>query len=157
LGQIVKVHPDPYLACSQAHAVLVVTDCDQFRNAPASKSSKQSIIPPMQKELARSTADEMGEENSKRACARQDQEIWTHAGVSYQLRPQEACSADCGDCRSAATRPTATEAIEWTRIAYNMVEPKWVFDGRGILDAVELERLGVSVDVVGRRTQELVA
>jgi UDPglucose 6-dehydrogenase len=157
LGQIVKVHPDPYLACSQAHAVLVVTDCDQFRNTSSRKSSKQSILPPVQKELARSTANEMGEEKSKRACARQDDETWTHAGVSYQLRPQEACTADCSDCRSAATRPTATEAIEWTRIAYNMVEPKWVFDGRGLLDAAELERLGVRVDVVGRRTRETVA
>jgi UDPglucose 6-dehydrogenase len=157
LGQIVKVHPDPYLACSQAHAVLVVTDCDQFRNSPSRKASQQTILPPVQKELARSTTDGMGEENSKRACARQDEEIWTHAGVSYQLQPQEACTADCGDCRSAATRPTATEAIEWTRIAYNMVEPKWVFDGRGLLDAAELERLGLRVDTVGRRTREMVA
>jgi UDPglucose 6-dehydrogenase len=38
-----------------------------------------------------------------------------------------------------------------------MVEPKWVFDGRGLLDAAELERLGLRVDTVGRRTREMVA
>ncbi|KAF3398545.1 UDP-glucose 6-dehydrogenase [Penicillium rolfsii] len=157
LGQIVKVHPDPYLACSQAHAVLVVTDCDQFRNTSPRKLSKQSSLPPVHKELSRSTSDGMGEEASKRACARQDDETWTHAGISYHLRPQDACPADCGHCRSAATRPTATEPVEWTRIAYNMVEPKWVFDGRGLLDAAELERLGVRTDTVGRRTREMVA
>ncbi|KAJ6031640.1 hypothetical protein N7540_002372 [Penicillium herquei] len=107
---VVKIHTDPYLACSQAHAILVVTDCDQFRNTPGKKP------------------------------------IWTHNSNFVQ-----SCAPDCTDCRAHSTRPT-TEAIEWPRIAYNMVEPKWVFDGRGLLDVAELEKLGVRVDSVGRRT-----
>ncbi|KAJ5167540.1 uncharacterized protein N7482_006321 [Penicillium canariense] len=151
LEQIVKVHPDAYLACAQAHAVLVVTDCDQFRHTPAKASSNPSMSSPIQNGLARTAATEGGNELSKGACGRQGRDTWTHAGVSYQLAPQADCTADCGDCRSMSTRPTATETIEWPRIAYNMVEPKWVFDGRGLLDAAELERLGVRVDAVGRR------
>jgi UDPglucose 6-dehydrogenase len=144
-GGTVKIHTDPYMACSQAHAVLVVTDCDQFRNTPRKPSPR--AVSPTEKGLARSTAEEC-HGNVKRACARQERETWTHAGVSYQLTPQ-SCGPDCADCRSVS-RPT-TEAVEWTRIAYNMVEPKWVFDGRGLLDPAELAKLGVRADTVGRR------
>lgn len=147
----VKIHTDPYLACSQAHAVIVVTDCDQFRNTPPKKPSSPNNTP-AHKGLARTMAMDECQENVKRACARQERESWTHAGVVYQLNPQADCAADCNECRSIAIRPTATEAVEWTRIAYNLMEPKWVFDGRGLLDAAELEKLGLRVDAVGRRT-----
>ncbi|KAJ5259592.1 hypothetical protein N7478_012573 [Penicillium angulare] len=109
----IKLHTDPHLACSQAHAVLVVTDCDQFRNTPGKKPR------------------------------------WTHN--TSEATASQTCPSDCTDCRSLSTRPTTSEPIEWPRIAYNMVEPKWVFDGRGLLDVAELEKLGVRVDSVGRR------
>ncbi|KAJ5126485.1 hypothetical protein N7448_007264 [Penicillium atrosanguineum] len=144
-GGVVKIHTDPYMACSQAHAILVVTDCDQFRNTPRKPSPP--AVPSAEKSLARSAADDC-HEHVKRACARQERETWTHAGVTYELTPQ-SCGSDCADCRSI-TRPT-TEAVEWTRIAYNMVEPKLVFDGRGLLDSAELAKLGLRVDSVGRR------
>lgn len=142
-ARAVKVYPDPYLACSQAHAILVVTDCDQFRNTPAKKRSappqKPSAWTPTKSMMCH---DEVGEER----------EIWTHRGVSYHMNPQDACPVDCNDCQSTSSRPIATEPVEWTRLAYNMLEPKWVFDGRGLLDVAELERLGLRVDRVGRRT-----
>ncbi|KAJ5456162.1 uncharacterized protein N7458_003745 [Penicillium daleae] len=116
-------------------AVLVATDCDQFRNAPARKII-QSIIPPMQKELARSTADAMGEENPRSLCP-------TGPGGPGPMR---ACLINCDPKKPALQ--TAVIAVQLRpgqrpprrpsgRIAYNMVEPKWE-DGRGILDAVEL-------------------
>ncbi|KAJ5523670.1 hypothetical protein N7494_010320 [Penicillium frequentans] len=107
----VKVHSDPYLACSQAHAILVVTDCDQFRNTATKKSS------------------------------------WSISDQSTHTS-----SSDCMDFQPTSQSGT-NETIEWPRIAYNMVEPKWVFDGRGLLDVVELKKLGVRVDRVGRRTE----
>lgn len=115
----VKIHSDPYLACSQAHACVVVTDCDQFRNTPV----------PEKKSTVTSTS----------------------ATDGYQLDPL-ACQAECKDCQVDSTRPVTMETIEWPRIAYNMLEPKWVFDGRGLLDAMELEKLGIRVEAVGRRT-----
>ncbi|KAJ5676477.1 uncharacterized protein N7477_002110 [Penicillium maclennaniae] len=144
-GGTLKIHTDPYMTCSQAHAILVVTDCDQFRNTPRKPSPP--AVSSAEKGLARSAADDC-HDHAKRACARQEHETWTHAGVTYQLTPQ-SCGSDCADCRSI-TRPT-TEAVEWTRIAYNMVEPKLVFDGRGLLDSAELAKLGLRVDSVGRR------
>ncbi|KAJ5819008.1 hypothetical protein N7474_004599 [Penicillium riverlandense] len=145
---VVKISSDPYLACSQAHAVLVVTDCDQFRNTPPKKkrAAAQSVLF-TQKSPAWAPAHSL-------LChdATLERETWTHDGVSYQLNPQDACPPSCSDCRTTCDRPSVTEQVEWTRIAYNMLEPRWVFDGRGLLDAAELEKLGVRVDTVGRRT-----
>lgn len=116
-NQRVKIHSDPYLTCSQAHACVVVTDCDQFRNTPV----------PEKKSVATATV----------------------TGDGYQLTPL-TCDADCADCQVVSTRAITTENIEWPRIAYNMLEPKWVFDGRGLLNPRELEKLGLRVDAIGR-------
>lgn len=127
----IKIHADPYLACSNAHAVLVLTDCDQFRT-PKKSSSVDSQ-----------------ESNSMEALTAHNQraDTWNHAGVVYQLMPQTECAADCRDCYTIMA--PKMEIIEWPRIAYNMAEPKWVFDGRGVLDA-QLEKLGLWLDAVGR-------
>ncbi|KAJ5114274.1 hypothetical protein NUU61_000033, partial [Penicillium alfredii] len=145
----IKVHPDPYLTCLGAHAILIVTDCDQFRNHPEKSKSKQSPASPDSSMTATPIANQWQKETVRH---KEEVESWTHSGVSYLLTPQPACPVDCVDCGILPGRSTTMEAVEWTRIAYSMLEPKWVFDGRGVLDAAELERLGVRVDTVGRRT-----
>ncbi|GFF36389.1 UDP-glucose 6-dehydrogenase [Aspergillus udagawae] len=142
-GRVVKVFPDPYHACSQADAVLIISDCDQFRNMPT--KSKLNAFAPRTENKAVDTLP--------KAIASKDPEedIWSCNGLSYRLPPQEACEDDCEACRSTASHPTATEPVEWARIAYNMKAPKLVIDGRGILDVHEMEKLGVHVDAVGRR------
>ncbi|KAJ5378432.1 hypothetical protein N7509_011551 [Penicillium cosmopolitanum] len=135
---IVKIHSDPYLACSHAHAVLVVTDCDQFR------MSKRSSMRPGSDSVG-------GCDIAGTSTAYAGARTWTHAGVSYQLAPQAKCAGDCRDCHMILA--PQSEAIEWPRIAYSMEEPKWVFDGRGVLDA-ELEKFGLRFDAVGRAGQQ---
>lgn len=132
----VRVYGDPYLACSRANAVLIITDCDQFRNSPRRSSTKSY------------TSEMDGSLDSDPSV----QDVWVSNGTTYHLTPQDICPADCADCRSKSSRPTVLEPLEWARIAYNMKDPKWVFDGRGVLDVEEMERLGLSVDAIGRRS-----
>ena len=158
----VKVYADPYLACSQANAVLVVTDCEQFRNTPVPRKSCDDAMQGLQQRPARKTCpglrmpgpamDTFVQESL--VPAKQEEETWAASGVSYRLTPQETCAADCTECRSTCSRPIATDPVEWARVAYNMKDPKWVFDGRGLLDVPEMERLGLRVDAVGRRPSE---
>ncbi|KAF7586216.1 hypothetical protein BBP40_009282 [Aspergillus hancockii] len=146
----VKVLADPYLACSQAHAILVMTDCDQFQNVPV--NPRRRSMPTQQPPVPR--VDEEGCESLSGVIMMPvipEEEIWTFNGISYNLAPQEACATDCIFCRSTSSRPTTTEPLEWARIAYNLKEPRWVLDGRGILDVREMERLGIQLDTVGRR------
>jgi UDPglucose 6-dehydrogenase len=143
-GRVVKVSPDPYQACSQADAVLVISDCDQFKNTPSKPAkSKPNFAPKTEVKVV----------GPHEAVTSKDPEddTWSCNGLSYRLSPQETCGKDCEACRSTASHPTATEPVEWARIAYNMKTPKLVIDGRGILDIQEMEKLGVYVDAVGRR------
>jgi len=43
-----------------------------------------------------------------------------------------------------------SERLDWARIAYHLQKPKWVFDGRGVLNMAEMESLGVRVEGVGK-------
>lgn len=160
----VKVYTDAYSACSQAHGVLIVTDCDQFRHptpAQRQQSSSSAVSLHGAKQHRQTFALESNllchEGSSPTAVLAssksisQEEESWSWNGCSYHLMPQEACPSECSDCRSQSSRPIASEPIEWTRIAYNMKEPKWVFDGRGVLDVAEMESLGVRVDAIGKR------
>ncbi|EAL91032.1 hypothetical protein KXW98_002987 [Aspergillus fumigatus] len=141
-GRIVKVFPDPYQACSQADAVLIISDCDQFRNMPT--RSKPNPFASQTEAKAANTL-------SKAIISKDPEEdIWSCNSLSYRLSPQKPCD-DCEVCRLTVNYPTATEPVEWARIAYNMKAPKLVIDGRGILDVHEMEKLGVHVDAVGRR------
>ena len=135
----VRVYGDPYLACSRANALLVITDCDQFRSSPR-RSSTKSYTSEMENSLGSDPTV---------------QDVWVSNGATYHLTPQDACHTDCADCRSQSSRPTVLEPLEWARIAYNMKDPKWVFDGRGVLDMKEMEMLGVRVDAIGRRSDFL--
>ncbi|RAL05531.1 UDP-glucose dehydrogenase [Aspergillus ibericus CBS 121593] len=130
----VTILSDPYLACSQAHAVLVMTDCDQFKNGRKRTSSRSD--------------SETYESLDEMVSARKDA-TWAFHGMTFRLAPQDVCAGDCAACRSWSPR-VASEPLEWARIAYHLQDPKWVFDGRGCLDGGELEKLGVEVEAIGR-------
>ncbi|GFN15966.1 hypothetical protein AtubIFM55763_007075 [Aspergillus tubingensis] len=134
----VKVLSDPYLACSQANAVLVMTDCEQFKNG-------------RKRSAARSDSEVFESLDEMLSPARRDEE-WTFNGATYRLTPEEGCGSDCAACRSWAPRSVAVvnEPLEWARIAYNLKDPKWVYDGRGCLDGAELQKLGVESKAIGR-------
>lgn len=141
----VKVYADPYLACSQAHAVLVITDCDQFRNVSLSDVLRQT-----------GKNGQVGKTNQidqtildARQMPDAGCDTYTTNGRTYYLTPQ-TCPLDCVDCADYPAPMAVTEPLEWARVAYNMREPKWVFDGRGILEVRGLQRLGMRVDAVGR-------
>jgi len=77
---------------------------------------------------------------------------------------EPACAADCPDCRQERESQAAgyasgltteeyraKEPLDWARIAYHMRKPRWVFDGRGVINAREMTKLGVRVESVGRQ------
>ncbi|KAE8330742.1 hypothetical protein BDV39DRAFT_169945 [Aspergillus sergii] len=147
---VVKVLADPYLACSQAHAVLVLTDCDQFRNVPTNLRGRSVLT--YQPSVAR--ADQEVYDSLAEVImtpVKPEEETWTFKGISYRLARQEDCAANCSSCRSTSSRPATAEPLEWARIAYNLKEPKWVLDGRCFLDVREMEKVGIQLDTVGRR------
>lgn len=73
-----------------------------------------------------------------------------------RLYPEPTCSADCPDCRleksgySPNEEYKPKERVDWAKISYHMKKPKWLFDGRGVVDIREMELLGFRVESVGR-------
>jgi len=74
------------------------------------------------------------------------------------------CAADCPDCVLEAASVAAghafgliaeghsvRERLDWARVAHRMKEPKWVFDGRGVLELQYMAKLGVRLESVGRK------
>ena len=137
---LVKIYTDPYEACMDSNAILVMTDCDQFKN-----DSLQRV---------RSTATseaKLPSDHVSLALRTQEAEFLGSDFANYMLAPQPDCVENCPDCRSKARGPVSTDSVEWARIVYSMRDPKWIFDGRGVIDVDEMEKLGdVRVDGIGK-------
>ena len=54
------------------------------------------------------------------------------------------------DSDSSANKNGAGRALDWNRIAYRLQKPKWIFDGRGVLDPKVMDGLGVRLEIVGK-------
>lgn len=83
----------------------------------------------------------------------------------YIVEPE--CAGDCPDCFCkaglggqqvsgfatglGAEEYKPKERVDWARVARHMQTPRWVFDGRGVIDAHEMAKLGVRVESVGKR------
>lgn len=69
---------------------------------------------------------------------------------------EPACDADCPDCKSEGSGYTPfehykpKERVDWAKVSYHMKKPRWAFDGRGVLEVKEMERLGFRVVSVGK-------
>lgn len=65
--------------------------------------------------------------------------------------PQPPCPNSCSECaREKAAYSKAGEQLDWVKVARDLKSPKWVFDGRGIINVPEMEKLGVRVEAIGR-------
>lgn len=69
-----------------------------------------------------------------------------------RLRPLPACAARvCTGCKERGTEVCeAYDMVDWAEVAGMMQEPRWVFDGRNIVDPLELQGLGFRVRGIGK-------
>ncbi|KAL8298183.1 hypothetical protein RB597_006912 [Gaeumannomyces tritici] len=170
-GGPLVVCSDPVEACDAANAILVVTDFDEFRNT---KKQQQLPLHEDRKTAAAGIDDTKGrpaDPRPFRAAAASPTELDVLALHRHLVAKNDAaddplqrfeaapaCAPDCPDCRvpeheyNATTRAYKPKGqLDWVRIAESMRQPKLVFDGRGVIDKVEMEKLGVHVESVGRR------
>lgn len=67
-----------------------------------------------------------------------------------RLIPESACQSGCAACRAKHDDMSKGGRVEWETVAALMCKPKWVFDGRNVVDSRSLERLGFTVRGVGK-------
>ncbi|EPE28282.1 NAD(P)-binding Rossmann-fold containing protein [Glarea lozoyensis ATCC 20868] len=147
-GGPINVCVEPYEACWDSHAIIIMTDADEFRTSlnksPASKAEGSSIDPrPFQHSVP--TESELLSLQTY---------LSSHLNTTdpfQRLKDEPPCEKDCSLCKLKTQRKLSRdERMDWSRIANHLQEPKWVFDGRGVLDIDEMAALGVRVKAIGK-------
>ncbi|KAI0195475.1 nucleotide sugar dehydrogenase [Astrocystis sublimbata] len=73
--------------------------------------------------------------------------------------PEKQCKYGCEECERVWQGASDAQdsywggRVNWGRIATHMNEPKWLFDGRGILDPERMKEFGFRIVSVGRRAE----
>lgn len=165
-GGPVAVYDSVYEACAAADAVLITTEFDEFRNGSSKPEGLLAPNPEVNVVDPRSSSPFCTTDPSELELLSLSRHIREHASAPlpsssrpdplHRLYAEPACGPDCPDCRSETNSHarnegyTPKERVDWAKISYYMKRPRWVFDGRGVLDVKEMERLGFQVRSVGR-------
>lgn len=67
-----------------------------------------------------------------------------------RLRPLTPCAEGCTHCKPGEEDALGSDAVDWVEVAGMMNEPRWIFDGRNVVDPLELQGLGFRVRGIGR-------
>lgn len=136
-GGPVKVYSDAYEACAGSNAIIIVTDFDEFRNdevVPSLPTKKDSTP------------------NNENSVNSETDDTSSHLLERYNVEPD--CAADCPDCHANHGEDTdhtytPKEQLDWNNISSQMQSPKWLFDGRCIIDVAKMSKLGIRVESIG--------
>ncbi len=136
LRKNVSVCRSPYEACSDAHAVVIVTEWAEFSNK--FEEPELSSVP----SAAFCHGDITSGLDRPTLCRIRSEGPWP---TSTGLLSQSALDNDPPSCLEHGRA-----RLDWNEIARGMQKPKFVFDGRNILDSRKLERLGFKVEAIGK-------
>lgn len=173
-GHNISVYGNAYDACNGSTAVVIATEFDEFRNQPAPPPAPAPTGPPA-KMIGRKPNPKVDPRPFSGPQPSENEILSLHkylvqgedkAGDPLdRYNPEPGCEADCPDCiqhsqsketgfatgMGSSEEYNAKERIDWVKIADTMAKPRWVFDGRGVIDSREMVKLGVRVESVGRQ------
>ncbi|KAG5980284.1 hypothetical protein E4U55_004190 [Claviceps digitariae] len=176
-GNNISVYGNAYDACHGATAVVIATEFDEFRNQPISKPvPAPAIVEGAPKMIGRKPNPKSDPRPFSAPVASANELLALHKYLVQRpgetsddpldrFNVEPSCRDDCPDCiqelesqktghatgMGNAEEYKAKERLDWVRIAADMAKPRWVFDGRGVIDSREMVKLGVRVESVGRQ------
>lgn len=163
----VQIIADPYQACENSNAILVLTDWDMFKNTKVHSAPVKTV--PQVDGLASSPADLLHlhdklEKFKPKATSPPTPPMTPKmrsltSRLDSYLISEPACPAECAQCSSQASGNGSIDTLaglkplNWSRIFSIVKEPRWVFDGRAVLDAQFMESLHFRIEVLGRASK----
>ncbi|KAH6889311.1 hypothetical protein B0T10DRAFT_487719 [Thelonectria olida] len=172
-GANVTVHGNAYDACDGSTAIIIATEFDEFRNQPPPKPAPVPVDAAPKSRKPNPKADprpfKASTPTENELLALHKYLVQRKDNVSLdpldRFNVEPSCEDDCPDCiqqRDSKESGFATgmgsaeeykpkERVDWVRISESMAKPRWVFDGRGVIDSREMIKLGVRVESVGRQ------
>lgn len=154
MKQNVTICNSAYEACADSDAVVIVTEWDEFSNKNDIQVSNMATtaIPAPSPFLQEITPNRRS--RSRLPTSSENLVRTSHPISPTNLRKEnripsigERLEELALSAKSSAEKP---QRLDWARIAKGMRKPRFVFDGRGILDAAKLEILGFRVEAIGR-------
>ncbi|EFX02075.1 udp-glucose 6-dehydrogenase [Grosmannia clavigera kw1407] len=148
-GGSLQVYTDAYQACADSNCILITTDFDEFGGKPL----PGTLVDPRPFDRSEPSENEL--------LALHKFLVGSTADVDHdplqRFRPELLCDPSCPDCAlerdgyklNEEYRPRAK--LDWIKISTHMQKPRWVFDGRGVLDVKRMAKLGLRVESVGRQ------
>ncbi|TGO37859.1 hypothetical protein BHYA_0087g00170 [Botrytis hyacinthi] len=135
-----RVEEDLYMACERADALLICRELED-----STKGGSEKLVDPRPFFGCPSEMDllELRGYLSSQSCAEVD--VYDPLGRLY---PEPPCEEGCTKCEYGRnTNVSAEQVIDWKRIVKGMKAPRWMFDGRGVVDRTEMEKIGKDVGV----------
>ncbi|KAI0114337.1 UDP-glucose/GDP-mannose dehydrogenase family, central domain-containing protein [Nemania sp. FL0031] len=152
----VVVYSDIYEACAGSNAVVITIECDEFRNTrppvpsfPSGHRSNDHVGP---RPFAQRNPSEMEILSFQKFLLQSSPGSACEGDPLRRYEEEPACAEDCSECEMVkANGGGARQMVDWHKISYHMKKPKWLFDGRGIIDPEEMSKLDIRVESIGRR------
>jgi len=166
LNGAIHIYTEPYVACSDSSAIMVLTDWDELKTesestaipaqSKASKFNKEdSVMTVTEKQFALPTKDEPAALAPSTSPSSSSPP--SHNSDEFLYDAPSPCDSDCLDCSAAATDAATyvqgRDHVDWAKISYHMQTPKWVFDGKGIFGKEskgKLEKVGLRLVQIGK-------
>ncbi|KIV88874.1 hypothetical protein PV10_08507 [Exophiala mesophila] len=150
----VTICDDPYIACQDAHGVVILTEWDMFTTKKpiirAGAAKKAEAIVQVAEIIDTPTEEK---EIILDAPAVADVTVDTATTTTTTLITPPVSPPR--DARDAEPKTPKHEKIDWSRVASLMDRPKYVFDGRNTIDVAQLESLGFKVSSIGVSSRTL--
>lgn len=142
-------------ACYRANAVVILTECDEFRYPSASKANKSVFFdscPPTPESLDRSDTLSLDAMDYDLAGEKRSHGL----GLLPDADEKANCSGEilAKEKHSRIFQKRVSEELKWDQVAKQMLEPKQIFDGRNII-ADNIVDLGFRVERIGKMSGSL--
>jgi len=156
--QRIKVREHWRETVDKASAVCILTQWDQFRYPSVTAAAKTAKVAPQIKGVGiadnarwffKNNMSEMDIMEVEKFATRDRDDAGDDDPLN-RFMPQKECPPECADCRAKQVGMKEGKAVDWAEVATLMREPRWVFEGRNVVDGPQLEKLGFRVRGVGK-------
>jgi UDPglucose 6-dehydrogenase len=148
MRKCVKICDDAYEACEGAHAVVIVTEWDEFR-VITNDWSKVNTATDTKTPTDNTNGHKYTMENDTSSNSFHNTAERTKPNGLKTIKNTNSDSNRVDTARPPTPGPPTTSYLDWPHIATIMSKPMFVFDGRNIIDAAALESLGFRVECIG--------
>lgn len=140
----VEICSTAYAACEAADAVIVVTEWDEFSNRTLADEQMvlREVSPNRLQFPGRSVNRDRPRATGLVTSPKPVLEKITDGTTSVRSSDMETVDPT-----------TSSGRLDWARVAQGMRKPRYVFDGRNMLDHTKLEALGFRVEVIGKASK----